>query len=365
MKISEHAERTEKLFGTRAEDIHKWIDGFFDHESFGEFLQSGNSDSYDPYEHRKFRHCKEAIEEAYQEFEGKYSRKLIRDVFECHLKDDYNGYLPNRDDFKNGTFTEKYHENEEKSAREHILSEMELAEYFKGKEYYHKKKQKNQKTLTSFHLKIVLPTLAATALFITSIFTIIMPVFQNKMLQDRKVMIKELTLAAVSVIDHYITLCNKGELTLEEAQQAAAAEVGDMRYGTELKDYFWITDMHPRMVMHPYLPELNGADLTNYVDIKDKSKKKLFVEFVNIVKQQGGDGYLEYMWQWMDDEKIHVPKLSYVQLVPEWDWIVGTGIYIHDVEAEIKGLTYDLLWVFLIISIILFTNHSVCNFSKS
>ncbi len=354
MKISEHAERTEKLFGTRAEDIHKWIDGFFDHESFGQFLRSGNTDSYDPYEHRKFRHCKEALEDAYNEFEGKYSRKLIKNVFECHLKDDYNGYLPSRDDFKNGTFTEKYHESEEKSAQEQILSEVELAEYFKGKEYYQKKKQKNQKNLTSFHLKIVLPTLTATALFIISIFTLIIPVFQNKMLQDRKVMIKELTLAADSVIEHYIKLSKSGKMTLEEAQQTAAREVGEMRYGPELKDYFWITDTHPRMVMHPYLPELNGADLTNYVDIKDKSKKKLFVEFVKIVEEQGGEGYLRYLWQWKDDEKHHEPKLSYVRLVPEWNWIVGTGIYIHDVEAEIQGLTYDLLWVFLLISIVLF-----------
>ena len=354
MKISEHAERTRQLFGTRAEDIHKWIDGFFDHESFGEFMQSGNALNYDPYEHRKFRHCKEALEEAYQEFEGKYSRKLIKDIFECHLKDDYNGYLPNRDDFKNGTFTEKYHEGEEKSAREHILSEMELAEYFKGKEYYHKQKQNSKKPLTSFHLKIVLPTLAATALFIISIFTLIMPVFQNKMLQDRKVMIKELTLAAESVIEHYVELHEKGELSLEQAQKFAADEISDMRYGPELKDYFWITDMHPTMIMHPYLPELNGKDLTDYVDIKDKSKKKLFVEFVNIVKTNNGEGYLKYLWQWKDDEAHHVPKLSYVRLVPEWQWIVGTGIYVHDVEAEIQGLTYDLLWVFLIISIILF-----------
>jgi CBS domain-containing protein len=41
MKISEHADHTEKLFNVRGEDIHKWIDGYFDRESFDQFIQFG------------------------------------------------------------------------------------------------------------------------------------------------------------------------------------------------------------------------------------------------------------------------------------------------------------------------------------
>ena len=73
MKTSEHADRTEKLAGIRAEDIHKWIDGFFDFDGFEDFLRSEKFSGYDPYDHRKFRHCVEALDDAYIAFEGSYN----------------------------------------------------------------------------------------------------------------------------------------------------------------------------------------------------------------------------------------------------------------------------------------------------
>ena len=118
----------------------------------------------------------------------------------------------------------------------------------------------------------------------------------------------------------------------DTAQAEAAAEISELRYGDNHKDYFWITDMTPVMVMHPYRPTLAGTDLRHYTDTEDKSGKRLFVEFVEWVRENG-DGYLEYEWQWKDDPARSALKLSYVCGIPEWDWIIGTGVYIHDVEA--------------------------------
>ncbi|MBI9018300.1 MAG: cache domain-containing protein [Phycisphaerae bacterium] len=352
MKIIEHADHTEKLYGLRAEDIHKWIDGFFDAQSFSQFLRAGQTPDYDPYEHRKYRHCVEALEEAYQEFQGKYTRQQIKDVVECHIRDDYDGYLPSRTDFTNGTFKEKYHESDDHARSDAILSEMELSDYFKGKFYAHKSKQ-NRKKVSTFYWRIVLPTLVALALFVTSIFTIEIPVFRHNMMDREKEMIKELTQAAASIVERYIAQEKAGTLTRQEAQAQAIEQISQMRYGNEMKDYYWITDMHPRMVMHPYLPELTGKDLSNYKESKDRSGKKLFVEFVNMAKKDGY-GYLEYNWQWKDDSTQVVPKLSYVRHIDDWDWIIGTGVYIHDVDEQISHLKNNLLWVFLSISLGLF-----------
>ncbi|MDA3811055.1 MAG: hypothetical protein PF518_12100 [Spirochaetaceae bacterium] len=55
MEIVEHADHTEKLYNIRAEDIHKWIDGYFDRESFENFVNFGNRADFNPYDHRKFR----------------------------------------------------------------------------------------------------------------------------------------------------------------------------------------------------------------------------------------------------------------------------------------------------------------------
>lgn len=336
MKLSTHADRTEKLVGVRAEDIHQWIDGFFDAEGFDHFLRKGSRRGFNPYNHRKYRHCAEALEDAYQEFEGSYSRKQILAVFECHIRDDYDGFIPLQEDFESGAFTEKYHEADEPDELEKILSEAELAEYFKGKAVA------PQKISAGFYWRIVWPTVIAAILFAASAFTVIVPVFRNSMMKQKRALIKELTTTASSSIKFYIHKEQSGEISREEAQRQAVAEVAELRYGIAQKDYFWITDMQPRMIMHPYRPELVGRDLTDYTDHEDKSGKKLFVEFAELVEADG-EGYLEYLWQWMDDPSRSEPKLSYVRGIPEWGWVVGTGIYIHDVEEEIGRLSRNLL----------------------
>ncbi|MDA3886311.1 MAG: DUF294 nucleotidyltransferase-like domain-containing protein [Candidatus Delongbacteria bacterium] len=348
MKTSEHADRTEKLVGIRAEDIHKWIDGFFDFDGFEDFLRSEKVTGYDPYDHRKFRHCVEALDEAYEAFQDKYTRQQIKAVIEQHIKDDYNGYIPHREDFENGTFTEHYHENDGLKESESILSETELSDYFKGK-FYTQSKKKNKKLTTGFQLRIVLPTILAIILFVSSVFIVILPVFRSNMLDRKKEMIKELTAAAISVIEFNIDLEKKGTLTREEAQEKSIIEIEAMRYGDENKDYFWITDMQPNMVMHPYRTDLKGQDLSDFKDVMNKSGKYLFVEFVKIVKAQK-EGYVEYLWQWKDDQTRVVPKLSFVQGIPEWQWIIGTGVYINDVEDEIALLTKNIMIIFSIIA---------------
>jgi len=351
VKLSTHADRTEELVGIRAEDIHQWIDGFFDAEGFDQFLRTGSSKGYDPYNHRKYRHCTEALGDAYDEFEGRYSREQIKAVFESHLRDDYDGIIPLQEDFESGQFAEKYHETNEPAELEKILSETELSEYFEGKAYAHGKGDPRRLS-PGFYWRIVWPTVIAGILFASSAFTIIVPVFHNSMMKQKKEMIRELTATAASAIEFYIHQEQAGMISREEAQQQAAAEILELRYGLEGKDYFWITDMHPRMVMHPYRPELIGRDLSDYADVENKSGKKLFAESVALVKA-AGEGYQEYLWQWKDDVSRAEPKLSFVRGVPEWEWIIGTGIYIHDVEEEIARLSRNLLIADGIIAVVL------------
>jgi len=351
MNIREHADRTEKTVGVRAEEIHKWIDGFFDVEGFDRFLRAGHTPDFNPYDHRKFRHCREALEEAYQEFSGQYSKEQIRRVFESHVRDDYDGYLPSRADFVEGTFEEKYHESEHHERRDSILSTEELSEYFKGRADGRGGKQKT-KTGGGFTTRIILPTMLAIVLFVTSIYFIVIPLFRRSIMDRKREMIRELTHTAVSAVNFYIDLEARGLLTRDAAQREAADEIKKMRYGEDQKDYFWVTDMHPRMVVHPYRPELIGQDLTDYRDREDKSGKHLFVEFVDLVRAQG-HGYLTYLWQWKDDASRSALKLSYVEGVKEWGWIIGTGMYIHDVEQEINRLSRSLFVDFALITLFL------------
>jgi PAS domain S-box-containing protein len=203
------------------------------------------------------------------------------------------------------------------------------------------------KSLRKIFIGIVIPAILAISLFFASIWLIIIPIVERNMMESKKEMISELTHTAWSLIDEYYHDYLDSIYTLSEAQQLAASKVELMRYGDDAKDYFWITDTKPVMIMHPYRVELNNKDLSDYTD---PNGTKLFLESVEIV-QKNGEGYIDYYWQWKDDTSKIVPKLSYVKGFPAWDWIVGTGIYIEDVRAEISGIKNRLIRISLVIAL--------------
>ena len=196
-------------------------------------------------------------------------------------------------------------------------------------------------------LKIDLPALLAFAFFAGLIFFYLIPGFEKVMMDRKRNLIHEITSSAYSLLEHYHSLELKGILNEEEAKEEARAAIGAIRYGETLKDYFWITDMRPVMIAHPYRPDLNGSDLKGFRDSKGKA---IFVEFVKAVSVSG-ESYVDYMWQWNDDSTRNVPKLSYVKLFKPWGWIIGTGIYIEDVESEIHRMELRALIISGIIGI--------------
>ncbi len=203
--------------------------------------------------------------------------------------------------------------------------------------------------MKNVYLKIIIPSIVSILLFSLTIFLIIIPRFQENIMNGKREMIKELTNSAWSIISKYENDERNGLLSHVEAQKTAISRIQYLRYGDENKDYFWITDMHPNMVMHPYRTDLNGKDLSNF---RDPHGTLLFVECVKTV-EKSGHGYVNYMWQWKEDSLHVVAKLSYVKAFEAWDWIIGTGIYIEDVKKEIKALTKKLIWISTGISILI------------
>src|SRR5690606_23629972 len=124
----------------------------------------------------------------------------------------------------------------------------------------------------------------------------------------------------------YHAQAESGAMTVQEAQRAALAAIGAMRYNES--DYFWVNDMHPVMVMHPINPKLDGQDLSDY---KDPDGFHLFNEFVKAVQAEGA-GFVPYLWP-KPGHELPVPKESYVKGFAPWGWVIGTGVYIDDLEA--------------------------------
>jgi PAS domain S-box-containing protein len=190
-----------------------------------------------------------------------------------------------------------------------------------------------------FILRIVFPTLLAVSLSIATIFGLILPSLEKNLMDRKREMIRELVYSAMSIFAHYETDVRAGLLTRPEAQQRAISHIQFLRYGSERKDYFWVTDMQPRMIMHPYRTDLNGTDLSSFKDVRGS---RLFVEFVKVA-QTKKEGFVEYYWQWKDNPERVAPKQSFVKLFEPWDWVVGTGIYLDDVNQEIKNMTRRLV----------------------
>ncbi|MDX7825045.1 methyl-accepting chemotaxis protein [Aeromonas caviae] len=139
----------------------------------------------------------------------------------------------------------------------------------------------------------------------------------------------------------------KGEMDEASAKAEALALIKGLRYGND--DYFWINDSHPTMVMHPMKPELDGKDLSG---VEDKQGLRLFVAFADLARAQGA-GEVAYYWPKPGvDEPVR--KISYIKRFAPWDWIIGTGVYVDDVEAQYREVLHTLLGIGLVLALLLF-----------
>jgi methyl-accepting chemotaxis protein len=159
----------------------------------------------------------------------------------------------------------------------------------------------------------------------------------SAMLSEKMQKTKNLVEVPYSVIEGQYQLETAGKITRIEAQRAAIAAIRTMRY--EGNNYFWINDEHPTMIMHPMKPELNGTDLTF---LKDPSGKAVFVEFVKAAQAPDG-GYVYYLWPKPGKERP-VAKLSFVKRFAPWNWVIGTGIYIDDVDSASPSFVCCRWW---------------------
>jgi len=154
------------------------------------------------------------------------------------------------------------------------------------------------------------------------------------------------------LLDYYHGLETAGTLTREQAQQQAMDAIRGLRYNQT--DYFWINDLRPVMIMHPANPKLVGQDLSG---IKDPDGFQVFNEMVTLAKAKGA-GMVNYRWPKPGASEA-VGKTSYISLFSPWGWIIGSGVYVDDVQAEfyrqvVKALSISA-GIILVMALLLIT----------
>lgn len=222
-------------------------------------------------------------------------------------------------------------------------------------------------TLAARLILVIVATLVALAM----IFAIALSSERGLLIEDRRVKVRNLVETAHGLAGEYERAAREGRMTREAAQAAALAAVKAMRY--DQTEYFWIHDLTrpaPKMLMHPTAPALDGKVLDEARFNKATAaqagldgahtalaNQNLFVA-MNEVVGKAGHGFVEYQWPkpkaggGATDELY--PKLSYVKQFEPWGWVIGTGIYIDDVDAAFRAAAAKfLLWGVLLGAVII------------
>jgi methyl-accepting chemotaxis protein len=178
--------------------------------------------------------------------------------------------------------------------------------------------------------------LAIVVLILAGLLGYFLPVVSHSLMQEKRMATQSVVDVAYGVIESWAAKAQSGAMTKEAAQEAAKAEIATLRYKGQ--EYFWVNDLHQVILVHGVKPELDGKDLT---DMKDSNGVYLFQEMVKVAKADG-QGFVNYMWPKPGSDKP-VPKVSFVKLYKPWGWVVGSGIYVDDVDAEVSSLRWQIL----------------------
>ena len=168
--------------------------------------------------------------------------------------------------------------------------------------------------------------------------------YRSSLLESRGHQTQVLVETTYSLLESYYQRSQSAELTEQEARTRALTAISKLRYDSS--NYFWLNDYQAKMIMHPIKPALDGKDLANFTD---PSGKKIFTEMVQMVKSNG-EGFVPYQWPKPGAEKA-VDKISFVKGFKPWQLIIGSGVYIDDVNAAFNKIAFTIAVVTLLILI--------------
>ncbi len=173
---------------------------------------------------------------------------------------------------------------------------------------------------------------------------------RNNILSAKKQELMQYVEMAVKSITPYYT---DESLPEEEAKQIVAEKLSQLTYGAD--GYFFAYNWTGDAIVLPYQPERIGL---NWWEVEDVKGKKLLQELIRVGRE--GGGFVDYLWH-KPSTKEPLPKLSYAISLDRWQWMVGTGVYLDDIERQVShmqngydqnvGRTSSALFFVMLISI--------------
>jgi len=197
----------------------------------------------------------------------------------------------------------------------------------------------------SIHTKVIL--ILSLIFLVVAIENFALDSFMGKILMDeKKTQLSTLVDNAYSIAQYYYNLAKEGKISEDDAKKEALNAIKMLRYGKS--GYFFVTNYNYTMIMHPIKPSLVGKDLSG---LKDKKGNYFVKEFVDIAKEKG-EGFTTYWWPKPGEEKSSL-KLTFSKALPQWQWIIGTGFYVDDIQATLFKIRRTII-IYLVVLLLIF-----------
>jgi len=196
------------------------------------------------------------------------------------------------------------------------------------------------------HYKIALLAMIGVCMMLLAIFVYYIPYIESRMLEERRTSVRNAVALAHGIAAHFHSKITEGGLDRNMAQKHAIETIKDLRFPPN--GYIWIHNNSLRMIMHPTIPDLDGSNLKGFTDATGFA---LFERMVELTDSQGS-GYVSYEWPKPGEQKPS-PKLSYVKKFEPWEWVLGSGVYIDQVERDMNDLVLISTGGAILISIVL------------
>jgi methyl-accepting chemotaxis protein len=199
----------------------------------------------------------------------------------------------------------------------------------------------------SIFWKVMSISIGTILFLLMGIFFYYLPIFEESKYADKEAATRNVVDVAYAVVANLAAQAQRGEIGEKEARARAIEAVRNLIY--EGDEYFWINDMDARIVMHPVQKELIGRDMS---DTADANGVHFFREMVEACRKNG-EGTVAYMWP-KPGETRPEPKISFVKLFAPWGWVIGSGVYVDHIEAEIVKIETQMITATFVVFLLVF-----------
>lgn len=193
--------------------------------------------------------------------------------------------------------------------------------------------------------KIISIVVFVIIVFVFLLYLLFLPKLKDEFISEKKLSLQNGLDVAYSVLDQFGQKYKSGEFQLNEAEEKAKAMIRQMRYKSD--QYFFVIDLELNCVLHPIQTDLEGKSVS---EKKDPNGVYLFRE-MDRVAQKEGQGYVSYMWPKPGIDRP-LPKITYVKMYKDFKWIIGTGIYVDDIDESLSQMNNFLLLIILIAALL-------------